>query len=179
MPKTITRLLLVAGLALAACATAPKTQGARFDLQNESAQALQTMMSENPSLYSLLDRSAGYIVFPAVKEGGFIVGGSGARGVVFQGGRQVGFAQLSRASFGAQVGGQKYAELVVLRDQATLDRLKQGDFDFSGEASAVIIKQGVATNTEFGNNGIAVFIKPLSGAMVNASIGGQRIKTQM
>ena len=64
---------------------------------------------------------------------------AGGRGVIYEQGRQVGFAKLSEASVGAQVGGQKFAELVIVRDQFTLDKLKAGTFDFGAQAQAVIL----------------------------------------
>jgi lipid-binding SYLF domain-containing protein len=167
---------MLVGVALVASAPA---QAKKTQLESQAAAAKQAMLLKNPSLQSLLDRSAGYIVFPAVKEGGFIVGGAGAKGVVYERGRRVGFASLSRTSVGAQIGGQKYAELVVVRDRFTLDKMKAGALDFGGRTSAVILRAGAASATTFGDDGLAVVINPIGGAMVNASVSGQRIKVTM
>jgi lipid-binding SYLF domain-containing protein len=179
MTNTVARLMLVGVAVVAGCASTPRTQAKRTELHNQAAEAKEAMLSKDPGVRSLLDQSAGYIVFPEVKEGGFIVGGAGAEGVVFEHGRPTGYAKLSRASVGAQVGGQKYAELVAVRDRYTLDKMKAGDMDFGGRASATILKAGAATATTFGDNGVAVVIDPIGGAMVNASVSGQRIKVTM
>jgi lipid-binding SYLF domain-containing protein len=175
MTKTVVRLVLV-GVALVAGAPGAE---AKKGLESQAAAAREAMVNKSPALQPLLDQSAGYIVFPVVKEGGFIVGGAGARGVVYERGRQVGYASLSRASVGAQIGGQKYAELVVVRDRFMLDKMRAGAVDFGGQASAVILRAGTGRETGFGENGVAVFIHPISGAMVNASVSGQRIKVTM
>ncbi|HEX9102010.1 MAG TPA: hypothetical protein VF997_07400 [Polyangia bacterium] len=171
--------MLVGAALVAGCAGTPRTQAKRTLLDNQAAEAREAMLAKDPSVRPLLDQSAGYIVFPEVKEGGFIVGGAGAEGVVYERGRPVGYAELSRASIGAQIGGQKYAELVAIRDKFTLDKMKAGEMDVGAQASAVILRAGTATATTFGEKGVAVVIDPIGGAMVNASVSGQRIKTTM
>ena len=47
----------------------------------------------------------GYAIFPEVAKGGFIVGGSGGRGEVYEGGKLIGYGKLSEGTIGAQVGG--------------------------------------------------------------------------
>jgi lipid-binding SYLF domain-containing protein len=167
----IAMVLLVGG-----CASAPKAVSEQTELEMAAQQTLQTMLMKDPALGTLLDQAAGYIVFPAVKQGGFIVGGAGGKGVIFEQGRKTGFASLSQASIGAQIGGQEFAELVIVRDRVTLDRMRAGDFDVGGQASAVILKTGAATATGFGATGVAVVIDPKGGAMLNLSLTGQRIK---
>jgi lipid-binding SYLF domain-containing protein len=178
MSRTLERLIVVSAL-VAGCASVPKSQVKRTELETEAAQALQEMVAKDPGLPSLLDQAAGYIVFPEVKQGGFVVGGAGGKGVVYEHGQPVGFADLSQASVGAQVGGQKFAELIVVRDKFTLDKIKAGSLDVGGQASAVILKEGAGTATRFGANGVAVVVNPKGGAMVNVSITGQRIKATM
>jgi lipid-binding SYLF domain-containing protein len=177
MVRTISRITFIAAALLAAaCSHTPRTQAQKQDLERNAFQAKEAMLNKDPSLRSLLDQSAGYIVFPEVKEGGFIVGGAGAQGVIFEQGQVTGYATLSRASIGAQVGGQKYAELIAVRDRDTLIKMKSGDTDLSGQASAVMLKSGAAAGANFSDKGVAVVMDPISGAMVNASIAGQRIQ---
>jgi lipid-binding SYLF domain-containing protein len=179
MVRTVARLFLVGAAIVAGCSSAPKTQAQRSTLESQALEAKEAMLNKDPSVRPLLDQSAGYIVFPEVKEGAFIVGGAGAQGVLFVNGQRTGFAQLSRASVGAQVGGQKYAELVAVRDQSTLDSMRKGSMDVGGQASVAIIKAGAASAANFSEKGVAVVIDPIGGAMVSAAINGQRIKTTM
>jgi lipid-binding SYLF domain-containing protein len=158
------------------CASAPKTTAQRDVLRNDADNTLATMTANDPSLRPLLDSAAAYVVFPEIKQGGFVVGGAGGRGVLYQNGMVVGYAEMSQASVGAQIGGQKYAELIVLRDQAALDRLRASNFDFGGQVSAVAIRAGAAATSNFSSSGVAVFTKPKGGAMLNVSLTGQKIR---
>jgi lipid-binding SYLF domain-containing protein len=177
MQRAIRHLIIVCAL-VAGCAGVPKSQAARDQLKSDATATQQKFLEKDPSLQAMLDRSAGHIVFPEISQGGFVVGGAGGKGVIFENGAPTGYAELSQASIGAQVGGQKYSEMVILEDKATLDRVKSGKFDMGGEASAVIARQGAAAGASF-KNGVAVVINPLGGAMVSASITGQKIKTTM
>src|SRR4051812_17938996 len=104
----------VAALFILACAHAPTKPGERADLVSDAHKTLQKMEGSDPGLRSLLDQSVAYIVFPAVGEGGFIVGAGAGSGVVFEGGKQTSFAEISHTSVGALAGGQRYAELVIV-----------------------------------------------------------------
>jgi len=169
--------LFVALAGAAGCAsTAPKTTEQRATLDTDAQSAVAEMTAADSDLKSMLDQAAGYVVFPNIRQGGFIVGGAGGRGVLYEHGKQVGYAQLSQASVGAQLGGQSYAEIVVLRDQAAVDRMKSKEFDVGGQASAIAVKAGAAASTSFTDDGIAVFVNPKKGAMINVSLTGQRVK---
>jgi lipid-binding SYLF domain-containing protein len=178
MTRTLGVLAASTALLLAACAHAPKSAGARSELQYQARQTVAQMIQQDPGLQPLIDHSAGYIVFPEVKQGGFIVGGAGGQGVLFERGRVTGYASLSQGSVGAVAGGQKFSELIVLQDQQALDRARAGNFKMGAQASAVIVRTGAATATRF-ENGVAVFVAPKVGAMVNASLMGQNIKITM
>ena len=51
---------------------------------------------------------------------------------------------------------------------------KQGRVEFAADASAVILKTGAAANARF-VDGFAVFVRPIGGAMVEATVGGQQV----
>jgi lipid-binding SYLF domain-containing protein len=178
MATALRRLFVVFAL-VAGCASVPKTHAGRSQLRADAIRTQQGMVAKDPSLQPLIDQAAGHIVFPEIGQGGFIVGGASGKGVIFEKGSPTGFAELSQASVGAQVGGQKYAEMVIVRDRETLDRIKSGQFDLGGQASAVILREGAGTGARFGNNGVAVVVNPIAGAMVSASITGQQIKATM
>lgn len=172
--RTIVLFALVAG-----CASAPKSVAQRTALEIDADQTQQAMLAKNPALHSLLDQAAGYIVFPTISQGGFVVGGASGRGVIYEHGKRTAFAELSQGSVGALVGGQKFAEMIIVRDKFTLDKIKAGSFDTGAATSAVILREGVADATHFGDNGVAVVVDPIGGAMLNASVTGQRIRATM
>jgi lipid-binding SYLF domain-containing protein len=169
-------LTVVTGL-LVGCATAPASRTEQDTLLAESSSRIQQMRAEDPSLGELVRRGYGYAMFPNVTKGALGVGGAYGRGVVYEQGRHVGYSDLSQASVGLQVGGQTFSELLVFESKAPLDRFKAGSLNFAADASAVVLKTGVATNANF-VDGVAVVVSPIGGAMVEAAIGGQQFSYQ-
>lgn len=166
-------LTLVAGL-LIGCSTAPSTPGARDALLQQAATTMSEMNREDPGLDELTRKSYGYALFPQVAKGGLVFGGGYGRGVVYEQGEHIGYADLSQASFGLQMGGQTYSEIIVFENKAALELLKQGRVELAADASAVILKTGAAANARF-VDGFAVFVRPIGGAMVEAAVGGQQV----
>jgi len=167
----IVALALVAGL-IGACSTAPATQEGRDELVRRAAAALDEWNSDAPGLQTFARQSYAYAMFPAVAKGGVGIGAAHGRGVVWENGEHIGYADVSHASVGFQVGGQAYQVLVVFDDKAGLDRFKQGQLDFSADASGVIVEGGYATTVRF-SRGVTIFARPLGGAMGEASLGAR------
>jgi lipid-binding SYLF domain-containing protein len=169
-------LTVVAGL-LGSCATAPASREDKAALVAEAAARLQQMNAEDPALGALIKRSYGYSLFPNVGKGGLGVGGAYGRGVVYERGQHIGYSDVTQGTVGLQAGGQSFSELLVFENKAALDRFKAGQFGLAADASAVVMKSGVATSANF-VNGVAVVVQPIGGAMVEAAIGGQQFTYQ-
>jgi len=166
--------LLLAGSVLSGCSTAPVTQEERSGLVQEATDALTQMAAADPGVDSLIRRGHGYALFPEVVKGGLVLGGGYGRGVVYEQGQHIGYASLAQASFGLQVGGHSYRELIVFESKAALDRFRENRLDFTADAEAVLADGGATANAQF-IDGIVVVIAPRSGAMAQAAIGGQQI----
>jgi len=171
--RLVVLLTLVPGL-LISCSTAPSTPAARDVLLQQATTAMSEMNREDPGLDELTRKGYGYALFPEVAKGGLVFGGGYGRGVVYEQGQHVGYADLSQASFGLQMGGQTYSEIIVFENKAALDLLKQGRVELAADASAVILKTGAAATARF-VDGFAVFVRPIGGAMVEAAVGGQQV----
>lgn len=172
-PLITTMSLLAAGLFVAGCSTAPRTQVARENLHDQVVAELNTYKRTDPGLRNLLHRAAGYAMFPDVGKGGFIVGAAYGHGEVFRHGHSIGWADMTVASVGAQIGAQGYSELIVFENEAALDRFKNNNFTFGANVSAVAVTAGAAAGAKF-NNGVAVFVRTGAGLMAEASLSGQR-----
>lgn len=175
----IIRLSAIAALVLGtvACATAPKTEAGRRDLEASAAATLQNMRARDPGLQNLLNSAYGYVVFPEIGKGGVVVGAAYGRGVLYERGRPVGFVELNQGSIGAQLGGQTFAELIVFQNRFDVERLKTGDFSLGANASAVAITAGAAASADF-SEGVAVFTLPRGGLMAELSVSGQQLNFQ-
>jgi lipid-binding SYLF domain-containing protein len=165
-------LIVVAGL-LGSCATAPASREDKAALVAEVTSRWQQMCTEDPTVTALVQKGYGYGLFPDVGKGGLVVGGAYGRGVVYERGQHIGYSDLTQGSVGLQAGGQSFSDLLVFENKAAFDRFKAGQFGLAADASAVVLKSGVATNARF-VDGVAVVVQPIGGVMVEAAIGGQQ-----
>ncbi|HZJ20973.1 MAG TPA: lipid-binding SYLF domain-containing protein [Pricia sp.] len=137
------------------------------------ADAMQTLLKADVGIDKLFMNSAGYVIFPNVGNGGFIVGGASGNGVVYEDGTAVGMADLKKINVGFQAGGQAIIEVIFFETGDALDEFKTGDFEFSAGISAVALKSGVAANAKY-KEGVAVVVLPKAGLMADVSVGGQK-----
>ncbi|MDO1513847.1 lipid-binding SYLF domain-containing protein [Maribacter confluentis] len=135
--------------------------------------AKDKLMTMEVGLDHFFTSSAGYVIFPNVGKGGLIIGGASGNGVVYENGDIIGMADLKKLSVGLQAGGQAITEVIFFETAEDLAEFKEGDFEFSAEASAVALKSGVAVNAKY-KDGVAVFALPKAGLMADASVGGQK-----
>ena len=142
-------------------------------IMKDAVKAKKDLLKTNSGLDVFFDNSAGYVIFPNVGKGGFIIGGASGNGVVYEDGEAVGMADLKKLNVGLQAGGQSIIEVIFFETDVDLDRFKEGKFAFAAEASAVALKSGVAVNAKY-KDGVAVFALPKAGLMADASVGGQK-----
>lgn len=89
----------------------------------------------------LLDRAYCVAVFPAVKKGGFIVGGQYGKGLVScrrQGGSwgAPAFFTIGGGSFGLQIGGQEVDLVLLIMNKSGVEGLLQDKFEIGAGAGA-------------------------------------------
>jgi len=174
-PRSLAALPLLLAVA---CATAPTTPAGRDDLKASALAALRQMKLEDPSLATpFLESAHAYAVFPSVGKGAYVVGGSYGRGIVFRKGEPIGFADMTQATVGFQYGGQAYSELVVFEHAEALQRFMGGHLSPTASLSAVVLKTGAAASARYAD-GVAVFVRPIGGAMVEVAVGGQQFTFQ-
>lgn len=176
--NAVTRAAAVLALAtqlLAGCTTAPLSPESRAALLEQATVAMQDMNRMDPGVEALVRRSYGYALFPEVVKAGLGIGGGYGQGVVYEQGQHVGYADLTLGSVGAQIGGQTFSELIVFENKAALDRFRLSPVDFTAGAAAMILQNAAAVNATF-IDGIAVVVRPITGAMAEATIGGQQFK---
>ena len=140
---------------------------------NDAKKAKKTLLNADSGLERFFDNSAGYVLFPNVGKGGFIIGGASGNGVVYETGEMVGMAGLKKLNVGLQAGGQAIIEVIFFETSVDLERFKEGKFAFAAETSAVALKSGIAFNAKY-KDGVAVFALPKAGLMADASVGGQK-----
>lgn len=172
--RTAVVLALAAGL-LVGCATAAPSPESRNALVESATATMQDMNRVDPGVEAMARKGHGYVLFPEVFKAGLGFGGGHGYGVVYEQGEHVGYADLTLASVGAQIGGQTFSELIVFENKAAMDRFKLGPLDFTAGAAAMILQNGAAANARF-IDGITVVVRPITGAMAEATIGGQQLR---
>jgi lipid-binding SYLF domain-containing protein len=176
--NAITRAVAVLALAtglLVGCTTAPLSPESRTALLEHATLAMQDMNRMDPGVEALVRKGHGYALFPEVVKAGLGFGGGYGQGVVYEQGQHVGYADLTLGSVGAQIGGQTFSELIVFENKAALDRFKLSPVDFTAGVAAMILQNAAAVNATF-VDGIAVVVRPITGVMAEATIGGQQFK---
>lgn len=144
-------------------------------LANETEKAIKRLYESNPTIQKHFYDAHGFVVYPVITKGGLGIGGAGGKGLVFENYKVIGGASLAQATLGLQAGGQQYMEVIFFEDKAALDRFKAGKVKFSGQASAVALKDGASVDMDY-QDGVAVFTKAKGGLMAEASLGGQKFK---
>jgi len=171
--KRFIPLAFPAVLALAACSTAPETNAGLETLHIEVQSTVDDFKTQDPTMQRLFDTAYGYAVFPEITTGGAGLAFAGGRGEVFVNHSVVGNAKVTQASIGAQLGGQKYSEIIFFESQGAYASFRSGELAFDARATAIAASHGAAATADY-RNGVAVFTIPQGGLMFQAAVGGQK-----
>ena len=117
--------------------------------------------------------AAGFAVFPNIAKAGLGIGGARGNGEVFEDGKVIGSTTVTQLSFGFQLGGQAFSQIIFFQNKRDLDRFTDGNFEFGASASAALITEGANASVDY-TNGVAVMTFSKGGLMYEASIGGQK-----
>ena len=177
MKKTLGVMVVLAVAAALAAGVAVAGWDPQEEQKNLAAaeETIKSFKAADPGLDVYFKEAYAYAVFPTIGKGGLIFGGSYGTGMVFEGGKVVGDAKVTQASFGLQAGAESYSELVFFKDKATFENFKKGKVKFSAQLHAVAAKQGAAASSSY-SEGVAVFVQTKGGLMADASVGGQKFK---
>ncbi|MEH6592597.1 MAG: YSC84-related protein [Halioglobus sp.] len=139
----------------------------------------------------------GYVLFPNIGKAGIGIGGAHGKGKVFVGGKQTGTASMTQVTYGLQLGGQIYSQVIFLEDERSYDEFTSGNFEFGAQATAVAITASAGAQASTGGGaqagaaggkndattvsggyrkGMAIFTVAKGGLMYEATLGGQKYK---
>jgi lipid-binding SYLF domain-containing protein len=137
----------------------------------------------------------GYALFPTIGKAGFVIGGAYGEGKVFAGSRHVGNSTMAQLTLGAQLGGQAISQIIFFENEQAFKDFTSGNFEFSAQASAVVITAGASAEANTGGGaaagisggrndaattsggyrkGMAIFTVATGGLMFEAALGGQK-----
>ncbi len=127
--QTLSRrgFILSAGAGMtAACSGGTKSRARdRIDVNVQNAVSL--MQSKYPFTVNLASQAAGMLVMPKIRKAGFGLGGSYGEGSLLIGGAPVDYYNLIAASFGLQIGAQKFSSILFFMDSDHLRKFRERD----------------------------------------------------
>src|SRR6266550_4919320 len=148
------------------------------DLTTDSSRALQQLVAQNPAAAKAKRKAAAVLVFPDVVKAGFIFGAQGGKGILFVHGQPSGRYRTVAASYGLQVGVQKYGYALFLMNQKAVDWVNNTrGWEIGTGPSVVIVDKGMARSftTDTIHNGIYAFTFDQQGLMAGLGLQGSKI----
>jgi lipid-binding SYLF domain-containing protein len=139
----------------------------------DSKKAKAAFIQADKLMKDIFEHSYGYAIFPNVGKGGIGVGGAAGKGAVYEHGKYIGAAKMVQVSAGFQFGGQAYREVIFFENKEALDRFMNNNLEFSGQFSAIAVKEGASANVKY-RDGVMVFTQGKDGLMLEAALGGQK-----
>ena len=168
--------LVATGVLATGCNTAPKYANRQsFALE---AKAAENWFDENVSGFrDQIRDSGGYIVFPDVGEWGIVfVGGTIGRGGVYSAdGTQIGWAAINRTGVGLTLGAQGQKVAIVLKDEETMRKFKQGTWSGDVAATVVAAQEGAAAAKQF-KEGVVIYVGDQAGLMAGVSVALSHVR---
>ncbi len=112
-------------LPIISCSSTITKSGA--DIDKNADQALDLLFQLNPESKNIFNRAAGVLIMPNINKASFGIGGSYGEGVLQINGAPVDYYSVASASYGFQLGAQKFNHVLffmtqeALRDFRTID----------------------------------------------------------
>ena len=153
--KTFTLALCVALVGLASLAPDSRADGAtEAQVVVDNANRTFTHFMNDPDMVwfrNNLDKAYGLLIIPILGRGGFIIGGSGGRGLLVGKDSQTGywsqpaFYTMGSASIGLQIGGDKSEVILMVMSKNGLDALLSTKAQLGGDMSIAAGPVGTGT----------------------------------
>lgn len=175
-------LLVAAAFTVGCTTTGPSASSEPVDKRKEIDAgvdgALTRLFESVKGSRELASRAQGVLVFPRVLSAGLVVGGEYGEGALRSKGATVGYFRLVSASFGATIGGQSKAVIIMFMTSEAFNKFVNSSGWTAGvDASVALAKVGATgeIDTLTGQQPVVGFVQTNAGLMVDASINGAKI----
>jgi len=137
-------ILLAAGLLT--CPT-PASADTAAEIDRDVKSALEKLYAKSASARAMGEKARSILVFPSIVKGGFLVGGQYGEGALLKGGKTVGYYNTIQASYGLQIGLQKYGyALFLMTDEAVKWINKSNGWEVGVGPTIVIVDEGASSS---------------------------------
>ena len=171
-------LLFTLAVALPIALPSAAFAASKAELNSSSKQALDSLVASVPAAAAMKSKAVAILVFPTITKAGLMIGGQYGDGVLWQGGKAVGYYNTSGASYGLQAGAQQYGYAMFFMKKKALDALNAAEgFEVGVGPSVVVVDQGMGKSmtTTTMNDDVYAFIFGQKGLMAGIGIQGNKI----
>lgn len=171
-------LLLVCAVALLAVYSPPALAAGADEIDREVTAALKHLYTKSPAAKALGDNAVGILVFPGIVKGGFLVGGQYGEGALRKNGETVGYYSTVAASYGLQLGIQKYSYVLFFMSESAMTYLDRSDgWELGTAPNIVIVDKGAAggISTTASKSNIYAFFFGQKGLMAGLGLQGTKV----
>ena len=170
------RGILASSLAVAGCSAA-RISSSRGEIDTRVAEALAELYALVPGSKALTEQASGVLIMPRMNEGSFIYGGAYGEGALIIGGATVDYYAAASASFGLQIGAQRYRHALLFMTPESLADFRTADgWELGVDAEYTLANEGgaaTATTTTF-NRPIYAVIYGQEGLAIGAALEGTK-----
>jgi len=140
-------------------------------LQVRAAKAIDKVRNKVERSAPYFEQAYAMAVWPGITRVGFGFGGAYGKGIVIEGDVAVGTVSYWQGSTGIQAGAKNFTMIIFFKDKESLEALKQGKIQFTGQAGIDIATVGVAGTPAY-NEGVAIITTTNLGLMAEFSAAG-------
>jgi len=143
----ITIVLVLAIAAATVVSPNPATAATAAEINRDVKSALEKLYAKSSSAKTLGEKAKGILVFPGIVKGGFMVGGQFGEGALLKGGKAAAYYSTVSASYGLQIGVQKYGYALFFMSDSAMSWLDRSDgWEIGTGPSIVVMDTGAASS---------------------------------
>jgi len=168
--RTLLALILTVTAGTAGAAATDWVPNEDDRAQHKAREDINIILEQRPELADWFEDAAGYAVFRVLRVGA-MWGGAIGSGVVTDSHGPVGHCRQFGLGLGPQLGAQAYRQVILFRDNETLDAFRRGHLEFQGRASIAALTLGASAEPAHLPE-VALFSLTRFGVMLEASANG-------
>jgi len=145
--RLIAPLLIIALAAGVLITPNPARAATAAEINRDVKSALEKLYAKSSPAKTLGEKAKGILVFPGIVKGGFMVGGQFGEGALLKGGKTAAYYNTLSASYGLQIGVQKYGYALFFMSDSAMSWLDKSDgWEIGTGPSIVVMDTGAASS---------------------------------
>ena len=156
----------------------PAAAASAAEIERSVNSAVKKLAAKYPRTKELAEKAKGVLIFPDVVKGGFMVGGQYGEGALRKHGKTVAYYNTISASYGLQLGVQRYGYALFFMTDSALEYLDRNDgWELGTGPSVVVADKGLAggITTTTATADVYAFFFDQEGLMAGLGLQGTKI----